>query len=189
MLITTKDNIKALLGITSTSDDAILVQIANVASSQIENYLGRSVESTSRTEYFDVERGQHLFQLRAYPVASSPAIVVYNDESRLFTTVVSNENYTALGDEGQLIFDEDYELVTGPKVLKVVYTGGLASSQASLESNYPDLEMATRIQAVFLFENRKKIGVQSESVDGSSASRQELMLLKGVKEMIEHYRA
>lgn len=184
MLITTKDNIKLLVGNSGTSDDILLNSIALAVSRYVEKYLGREIETKQRTEYFDVEPGQALFHVKAFPVT---ACAVYNDTYRAFTTAVPTTNYTYLGEWGQIIVDQ-YTLESGAKVLKVVYTGGIAASQTALESgDFKDIEMAARIQGAFWFERRKALGLLSENVEGGSLQFQKLELLPTVKEVLEPY--
>lgn len=186
MLITTKANIKSYLEIADTGSDTLLTAIALAASSAVEHYIARDVEEKEREVFFDVEPGQHVFSLRAYPVTECE---VYNDVSRAFdeSSLVDDDDYSFLGDEGELIFDL-IELVAGAKVLKVVYTGGLAKTQALLETNYPDLELAARVQGAYMFQNKTKLGVASEGVQGASVGYQKFEMLPIVKEMLAPFR-
>jgi len=189
MLITTKDNIKALLGSnSSTNDDLLLEAFALSVSAAVEKYIARGVETTERTEYHDVEAGQSYFLLKAYPVDTAESIAVYNDSGRTFGTALGSSNYTVLGDLGGLSID-GYSLIDGPRVLKVVYTGGLAATQEALEAAYPDIEMAARIQGAAWFERRKSLSTASVSVAGSSVSvGGELDFLPQVKSLLVQYR-
>lgn len=185
MLITTLANVKDLIGKTGTEDDTILNAIVLAVSARFENYCDRLIESKSRTEYFDIEEGQQLFKVKAFPVS---ALVCYNDETWLFTTALDTDVFTFLGDWGELMFT-DYVLIAGPKALKVVYTGGMAGTQAALQTAYPDFEMAARIQAAFMWERRKKIGVNAEAIQGTSVQiSQKLELISEVKETLDQYR-
>lgn len=183
MLITTKENIKKLLGI--NADDIIIQSMALAASAAIEKYLDRKLEKLARTEYFDVDAGQCVFFVSAYPIVS---IQVYNDADRAFATALSQTDYTYLGDSGRVVVDK-YSLDSGYNALKVVYTGGLATSQAELEQNHPDLEMAARIQAALWFKSKDKLNVSSELIqNGGSVQYKKLNLDEGVKLMLTPYR-
>lgn len=188
MLITTKDNIKKLLGITNDTDnDLLLVSIALAVSAHIEKYLRRQIESKERTRFFDVESRQSVFSLDAYPVS---ACAVYNDYDRLFSsnTVVPSSDYSVAAETGLLVVDK-FTLTAGPQMLKVVYTGGLAASQQTLESSYPDIEQAARIQGAYWFQNRNKLGIVGEGMAGASITHyQKFELLPTVKEILQPHR-
>jgi hypothetical protein len=186
MDLTTKENVKKLLSIdpSDTKNDVVILSLVKAVSAQIEKHLCRSIFIKERTDFFDVEAGQKVIDVDAYPVTACKA---YNDVSRLFTSEIDQYSYTYLGDNGQIIFDK-YNLSSGAKVLKIVYTGGLAASQADLEANFPDLEMATRIQTAFVFQRKNKLSVSAESVDGHSVTHQEkLALLPFVVESLDNY--
>jgi hypothetical protein len=185
MDLTTKDNVKALIGLTGSGDDVLIVALVKAVSAQITRYMKREVAIAERTEFHDVEPGQKVFLLKAYPVT---ACAVYNDEARAFTTPLGADVYTFLGSRGRIVVD-DYPLIDGAQVLKVVYTGGLAASQEALETQYPDIEMAARIQTAYVYDRRKKLGLASESFgNGSVQFEQKLEILPTVKEMLDPHR-
>lgn len=184
MLITTKENVKSLLSINSPDNDSLINAIVLSISSAVENYMNRLVEAAERTQYFDVQSGQQVFNLGAFPVSACAA---YNDYYRSFDTAIDTDLYTVLGDEGQLIVDQ-YELTAGAKTLKVVYTGGLAANQLVLQTAYPDIEMAARMQAAAMYEKRNKLNILSESFESGSISHQKFELLPIVRQILDKYR-
>jgi hypothetical protein len=185
MDLTTIANVKSLLSIAATDNDEIILAIVKGVSSEIENFIDRQLETKERTEYFDVRKDQTIFPLKAYPVS---ALKAYSDSYRLFGTEIDSTNMTFLGDDGNLIIDQQIP-DEGAKALKVVYTGGLAANQGALQVSYPDIEMAARLQSAFVFEKRQKLNVGSESVSGSSVSvSQELKFLPEVESIITRYR-
>lgn len=186
MLITIAANIKSLIDKTGSEDDVILQAIALGVSARVESYLGRAIESTERTAYIDVDKGQKLFPLKAFPVSAVTG--VWNDFDRSWSTEIDSDLYTFLGDWGELIIDQ-YILVAGAKRLKVTYTGGLAATQSALQTSYPDIEMAARIQGAFVYEKRQKLGLGAEAVAGSSVRFQvKYKLLPDVMDTLDQYR-
>ena len=185
MLITTRAAIKDFIGITTSENDIILSSIATAVSAHIERYLRRQIEIKERVKYFDVDKNQKVFSFDAYPVS---ACVIYNDTLRVFESPITNSYYTFLGDNGELAFDDCYELLTGNKVLKAVYTGGMASTQEELLRDFPDIEMAARIQGDFWYERRKRLGISSESMNQTTTQFNKLELLPTVKESLEPHR-
>lgn len=185
MYITTKNNIKQLIGKTDASDDVIINSIALGITARFEQYADRLVEIVAdRVAYFDIDPGQELFILRAFPVT---AATVWNDFDRSWSTQLDASVYTFLGDLGELTIDQ-YSLVAGAKRLKVQYTGGMAATQADLQAAFPDLEMACRIQGAFMFDKRQKLGVKGESVAGGNVVyHQKVELLPEVKEVWNIY--
>jgi len=187
MDITTKDNIKRLISKEGTEDDKLLIQIASSVSNRLEEYMGRELLIALRTEFFDIEQGQNLFLPLAFPITAAD---VFNDFDRNFaaSSEIDNNLYTFLGEWGELIIDQ-FTLDIGAKRLKVTYTGGLATDQADLESKFPDIEMAARIQGAFLYEKRQKLGIGAEAFEGGSMRFQsQLKLLPDVTEAIDKYR-
>lgn len=191
MLLTTKENVKALLKISSTDEDAVLVALASSVSKELEGYLDRELEIKARTIYFDVEENQSVFSLPAYPIT---ALECWNDTGRTFPAIskVDPSNFTFLGDDGTLKFDAYCGtglLVSGSRVLKITYTGGLAADQAALQTNFPDLEMAARIQAAFIYKKKDKLGLGAESVGGGSISVADALELQPeVKSILDGYK-
>jgi hypothetical protein len=185
MLLTTKDNIKSALNMTENTDDVFLTSLAYSVSAAIEKYLMRELEIKSRTEHFDVDNGQEIFFVKAFPISS---ILIYNDANREFTSALSAVDYSVLGDQGRIVVDQ-YELTSGRDALKVVYTGGLALNQAALQLNFPDLEMAARLQAVLWFKSKDRINVSSELTQGGgSVQYKKLGLDESVKLILDGYR-
>lgn len=185
MLITTRDNIKDLIGVTSSDDNIIIASIALAVSAAIESYLMRKIELVERTEYYDVNDGQTMFFVNAYPITT---IAIYNDYARTFSTAISSDNYSILGNSGRIVVDKQ-SLTSGYNALKVVYTGGLAASQSALQSSYPDIEMAARIQGGLWYNARKRLGLSSESIQGGGQTTyKKLTLDPTVKESLETYR-
>lgn len=185
MNITTKANIKALIGKDDAADDVILTAIALAVSIRCENYMERLVETAARTEYFDIAEEQRLFLVKAFPVS---ACQVWNDYDRSWSTELDSSVFTFLGDWGEVIVDQ-YTLVAGAKRLKITYTGGMAATQSAIETAFPDLEMAARIQGAFLWEKRQKLGIGAESFAGGSMRFQtKLQLIPEVKQILNNFR-
>lgn len=136
MLLTSLNRVKAGLGVSKNSEDALLGALISSASSRIEYYLRRpdSLNLTSRVKYFSPALGQRSFVLPAYPVTSITS--VYTDSTGLYTgdeTLLASTEYIMSEDGRTLILTADpaytYTMPGPyPKSLKVTYTGGLAST-------------------------------------------------------------
>lgn len=96
-------------------------------SKQIETYLNRNLEIASYTEYFDINYNQTEFFLQAYPATTLTS--VYEDTTGLWDGTDESEitdcyfgvnNYSV-----HLPYTLSYRCKKG---LRIIYTGGLASS-------------------------------------------------------------
>ncbi len=86
-----------------TSSDAQLDAIIAGYSADFQLMLDRAVLAAAQTETFDVDRGQRVFSLKAYPVTAVTSII--NDTERLFT--------------GSALAATDYSLNTATGLLQV----------------------------------------------------------------------
>jgi len=134
----TKAQVKAYLDIKETEEDKDSLITTLIASSQafIDEYCGRTFERAEVTEYH--RGGSTKIFLEQYPVATSPAVQVWDSWDRLYasTDLVASTDYFIDYDEGIITFD--YEIGGSPGAVKVVYTGGPTSvptpiSQACVE--------------------------------------------------------
>lgn len=138
MNLTSLNRVKNALGVTSTDSDAVLSRLISAASKRIAFYLRRedAIKLESRPQYFNPTRGQSIFRLKAYPVASIAS--VYSDSTGLYTgsqSLIAATDYLIGADNKTLWFNSTAGINNPllqafggvyPKSLKVTYTGGLA---------------------------------------------------------------
>lgn len=187
MQITTLANVKELLSIptSNTGEDVRINSFVLAVSAVVEKHLMRSLHIEERTQYFDVERSNKVFYLNAYPIS---AIAVYNDYGRDFLSAIDAENYTIRSGENRLVIDKQ-SLIEGYDALKVVYTGGLALTQSELQTAYPDLEMAARMQCAIWYKMKERLNLLSESIQGvGQTNYKPLKLDPAVIEALDQYR-
>lgn len=139
MNLTSLNRVKNALGVTSTDSDAVLSRLVSAASNRIAFYLRREdgIQYGTHTEYFSPARGQSVFRLKAYPVASVTS--VYTDSTGLYTgsqALVTSTDYLISEDTKTLRFATTASINNPllnafggvyPKSLKVTYIGGLAA--------------------------------------------------------------
>ena len=114
----------------ATNNAEISALLASV-SSNIETFLGRSVEKTTYTEYFDTEHGQFIYYPEATPIASITSL--YSSVSGKFTGEESQETDYYLGRKSEsFVFRRDLGQVT--RGLRAIFIGGLAEHE--VESTY-----------------------------------------------------
>ena len=153
----------------TTRDAWIAVAIKSI-SARVEQALRRPMLSEARTEYFTIAKNDdQVFRLLGTPVNSSATFEVWSDSDRDFTsdTKIDATDYHVDDNTGLLVVDEAY-LDRGFKVIKVTYTGGMATAGSGFRTAYPDIAEAVNMQVAFDYEGRNRLGqVSNTGPDGS----------------------
>lgn len=95
-------------------------------SKEIEIYLNRTLDSGTQTEYFNLRDGRRKFWISAPPITAITS--VYEDELGLWEgseSEITDCTYTPDGKAVVLPYRLFYD---APRGLRIIYTGGLASS-------------------------------------------------------------
>lgn len=194
MNLTTTEAVAALLSgagdlseTRRTELSAVVVGVSGAA----ERYLGRLVLRQSRTEYHDVEAGQTMFRLRAFPVTALTN-AWFDIEQDFATALTAGTDYfdPTLDESG--LFETRYPLSSSrcPKALKVTYTGGMATDTDSFIAAYPDISHAVAVQCAHEWQRRGALGVSSINYpDGTTASMTPERWIPSVKQVLDWYRA
>lgn len=185
MDLTTAERVRVLImagaqatGTALLSDtSAGLGQLITEVSAAAESYLDRNAESgVSRTEYFDVERGNTIFRLRAYPVASVTNIWLDYDQAFGTSTLLTTDDYfnPVLDTRGLLVmkypsFFRGYG-DRWSRALKVTYTGGMAATAAAFITAFPDIAAAVEHQVIFRWKRRNDLGHLSVAGDAGTVT-------------------
>jgi len=174
MRLTTTPRVKLILGMPEdkTTDDGVIDAIVASVSKRAEQFMGRSAKITARTEHIDVERdgaGQ-LFRVAGFPISSITSVKV--DSTGQYT---GSESTLTVGDEYALLRNGEMgiikilsSLIATPGGLQIVYTGGMATNVETFAETYPDITQALTQQAVFEYNRRRDLGV--ESIGGSGGN-------------------
>jgi uncharacterized phiE125 gp8 family phage protein len=172
--LTTLAKAKSHLKILDASQDSILEIMINTASSVIEQYVDRKLQTQTHTEYQDGRR-QNRILLKQYPVTGVSQVWV--DQTSAFTDVTTQ---LAAGD----FFIEDENLVVlnpngsrgifpiGTRNIKIVYTAGVHDQQNMTPVAAPsDIEYACLLTTEWLyrFRSREDIG-RSQKTKGDENS-------------------
>jgi len=183
LALTTAARVRAMLGKTSNVDDTIIGLLIDMVSSEFEALASRKILRAIQTEYLDVSNHQGFFFLSAWPVAGTPAMLVYHDTAnpRAYgsDTLIDSDYVIQYNNEGKIYIEKD--LQAAPRGLKIVYTGGLATvttpttptppdGEVALTTTYSDLCSATEIIVGFLYTKRQSIGLVSQAVGGATVS-------------------
>jgi len=196
---TTKERIKDLLEITSTTHDTVLDRLIAVVSQRIESFIDRPLQSVERTEYYDLKPRQNVVFLRAYPLANQAAISEVKFATDWDYDTVASENsedYQVDLNTGALHLNRyvitsylGQNNATAPLAVKVTYTGGFAADTTTLIANYPSIAYACEEQVIAMWRRRDepmgkstRIGDYGREVEGV------LRFLPDVVEALTPYR-
>ena len=170
ILLASLDEAKTFIGAFSdTSDDAELTTWMEGLSARLERFLNRDLKSQEYTEQFDSDGYRSAIWVRGIPIASTPAVQLWDDPDRTFAAVskVASTDYAVYADEGRLQLDAG-SFAGGNRSIRATYTGGYAETSNVL--GIPDdLKQAFLIQLRYEWENRNKIGLTGQST-GPGAS-------------------
>jgi hypothetical protein len=153
--LTDLDTVKAWLGVTSTSTDALVAGLISAVSAFIPAYLGRQVLSAAYTETYR-GNGQSELILRNFPITAVASVAF------------AGQTITAAGDPVALtpgiLFDDRLLKLIGYRFplslpVVVIYTAGYAATP-------PDIAQAAIELAGEAFRRRERIGLASKSLGG-----------------------
>jgi len=129
--------------------DTLLTELIADVSEAVDDTLDGRCLRGARTEYYSLDREQRLVWLRGWPVDTGSSFALYVDRLRAFgtETLVPAADYYLDAEDGSVRFDF-FNPSSGPGVVKVVYTGGMAVDAAGIISAYPDLARIVDAQVV-----------------------------------------
>jgi hypothetical protein len=170
------DDLKDLLDL---EEDAItgypsLSIIRASVTSAIEEYLGRELESKSRTDTLYVEgTPTSMIYLPAIPVTSVTSLVVtWSDDTETYTV---NNDFEITG------YGLKFYASVSNVSIAITYVGGM--------STVPDaVKRAALLQTAYEFQSKDQIGAESVSTDGGYVSRPPLGLLPEVKRILNRFK-
>jgi hypothetical protein len=138
MAIDTLANVKTLLGVTGTTDDALLTKLQAAADDFVTRHCGRAFDGGSYTE--DLPGGSRVLVLTNYPIHAVTSVNV--DPTRTFApaTVVPSTEYFIHPDDGTIeSLGTAFGRVGEPGVVRVVYTTAANSVPQSVALAYAEL--------------------------------------------------
>lgn len=173
--ITTTAKVKTYLGISSSTDDALIDQLVSYATDAIEGFCGnrRFKRTTYTNELYDAD-GQRDLLLRQWP-ASAVSAVEYRAGS------VSSPSWTAFPADDFLTYLAEGVigfLAPLPRVrqgVRVTYDAGylidFTAENTPASHNLPfDLCLVATELAAKLYEGRKALGVATMATEGQSVT-------------------
>lgn len=135
--LTTLANVKGWLGISNTTDDALLTRLISASSTFIQSWLNRRIVSQAYVENRDgmgVGKGRYLMVFKAYPVSAVQSVTIAaqpvpasSDNGQLANGYGFDANALWLAPTS-LAFDRfnagGFEFIKGTRVIQLRYTAG-----------------------------------------------------------------
>lgn len=162
MALATIDQLKEYFGDTSDKDDALLTRIIAAASDQIENYCGRTFESTNYTSEMYDGTGNKTLVLRHFPIIGTPTVLEYGNALTVGTDPVTSPDVLVYPDLGHLVRQWFY-WIPRRNWYSVTYTAGFASVPGII------VQACLDISALMLRE-KERIGQSGKTVAGQQVS-------------------
>ena len=169
--LTTLANVKSWLGITNTSDDALLAQLITGYSQFVTEYCSRDFVQTTYTDQIYDGSGSSVLVLRQYPILSISAISI--DGVAVPSTSFSHNGRAVLLKTGQ-VFTSSYGNVS------VSYQAGYSTIPTGLERAVIEL-IGQR------YTEKDRIGHASKQLAGETVSFITAAMLNSVREALEMY--
>lgn len=127
--LTTLDDLKSYLNITTSDHDSLLEEIINAVSQFIEDYCHRYFISAEREEYYSGDDMKYL-SLKAYPITNVDTLQI-NETTISERTSTSGSGYVIIADKGLIYYSGGF--TEGIKNIYVKYTGGYTTIPTDLE--------------------------------------------------------
>ena len=169
--LTTKEKVKAYLGISGSTHDTLLDELIKNTTASIERYCNRNFTEASYTEYFDTLANENKLFVKNYPVSTLTSVSYRSGTWGAITWEALNINDYILNENGKVTFA--FYLPEAERYIKIVYTGGYKVDFTD-ETNpvkhtlpYDLTQIATEIVAQ-TFNLRTSVGITSESTEGQS---------------------
>jgi len=171
---TTTTRVKALLDITSSTHDTVLGTLIATVSQRIESFIDRPLETTARTEEYDIRPRQRVLFLRAYPLTAQGDIAnikIALDWDFAAATAVTSTDYHVDLNTGAIHFNfypiTQYlgnTMATAPNAIQVVYTGGFGATVSDIIDDYPAIASACETQVIAMWRRRDEPMVKSTRI-------------------------
>lgn len=173
--------LKNFLDKSDNEHDALLLDLIEMTSKRIENFLNRDLEYGGRTEKLTGEGRTH-YQVRAYPIDSSQTFSIKRDGS----TLTEGSDYWVDYESGLILFNTN--IYTLPMGLEISYTGGYKKGAEDILLVPDDLKKACLYQTAYEFRRRHELGATSINMPDGSLQIQPVGLLPEVKSILYSYR-
>lgn len=174
--LVTLERARAYLGVTSSTQDALLLDLINLASAACANHCNRQLTAGERSDLL-TGRGKRLLRLREYPVASVTSVAVDG---------VAVPAAGAAGLPGWRLRGNEVDIIPAPawqSEVQVDYVAGYADDAIP-----DDLQLACLLELGRLYRRRDKAGIASETLANQSVAYRSDGILTETAAILASYR-
>jgi hypothetical protein len=174
--LVTLERAKVYLGVASSTQDTLLLDLINLASAACANYCNRQLTSGERSDLL-TGRGKRLVRLRECPVTSVTSVEVDG---------VAAPAAGAVGQPGWRLQGNELDIIPTPpwrSEVRVSYVAGYADDAIP-----DDLQLACLLELGRLYRRRDKAGIASETLANQSVAYNSGGVLPETAAMLASYR-
>lgn len=175
-------------GTTPTSQDDLITRLILEASVEMTRYLGFHTLRQSYVDQYVVPFNRKMFTLDARPVTSITHVKYAKRSSSIATsTAWTADDYILHQEAGWIQPLKNLTYTHG--IFEVSYTGGLATTAGTVETDYPEIAGACARQVKYYMSRSNALAGNVSTIPGASATNnREYGLLFSVKETLDSYR-
>lgn len=170
--LTTLANVKQYLGLTATSDDALLSRLITAASSWVRTYCNRDFTSQSYTDTLD-GTGNAWQVMKQYPVTAVASVSFSGVAQAITGLVITNTR--------SLTFTDGTLWEKGRGNVSVTYAAGYSTTPA-------DIEQAVIEIVALRYREKNRIGTTTVNTRGESVTFSVMDVPPSVKSLLNNYR-
>ena len=180
--------------------DAELSRLIRTVSADMEDDMRRFVRQTAYVEILTLWPPARILSLSGVPVLDTPTPVLVTSNQRDFVTsptaLTRGVDYVLENETGTVRFinlprgvpDPVSGYVLGPAYVQATYTGGLASTISSFETNYPQLTQAAEMQVAYLYKRQLTPGGNVMLGANSTGYEQAMNWLPSVRRILDYHK-
>jgi hypothetical protein len=180
-LLKTSD-FKTFLGITGTSEDAVIDLINELVSARIQSYCNRIFEDPGTDVLEYPQGGSSILEPLQFPISS--ITFIKEDAQRQFTG--SPVDPSLYYQDGKVIYRTDgSKWLNVPGSIQLVYKGGYTKTAGVLDNVDDTIREAAFLQMGFIYQRRRRLDVSNVSGgDGSIQTLERIDLLPEVSKAL-----
>ncbi len=181
--LTTLANAKQWIGITGSTDDAMLTRLVSASSDYITMWLGRDITLQTYNSYRDGIPG-NIMVLRNYPVVSVSTVTIDGN-------VVPAAVYPSVGASPSpgFIFDNYSIMLVGGVY---AFTRGFQNVYFSYQAGYStiptEIEQAALELVALRYKERDRIGMVSKAIGGETTTYSQKDISDSIETTLANYR-
>jgi hypothetical protein len=193
VLLTTIDRVKRRGAFSEKeTNDTLLNELIAEVSADAEEFMGRHVWQTERTEVYRVSLHQHMLSLKGSPIVSVTSVKYARSRDFTGVSALDTANYNADLELGMIEFRENMPFAPG--YVEVVYEGGMVAAAteavvpAAFIAAHPDLAGALDQEIVERVRRMRNPSGSVMTKHGMTQQQRDLMLLRDVKRRLARHK-